>query len=156
MTKVFHICLFVLFTFIFTACNKEELKAIVDKDVITPYFELIKQERYEESYSMTSDRYKQYISYDEYIESYHRVIKKYGKFLKWASNSMTFKPLYSFTGSVIEIQYEIGLTFENKKHAVCGYFILRPKGEETYGLDSGWHNNRACVREIDGTLDGPY
>ncbi|HMP28950.1 MAG TPA: hypothetical protein PKD85_05085, partial [Saprospiraceae bacterium] len=122
-----------------------------------PYFELIKQERYEEAYAMTSDRYKHYITYDEYIESYNRVIKKYGKFLKWnASNSVTFKPLYSFTGSVIEIQYGIGLIFENKKDAVCGYFILRPKGEDTYGLDSGWHNNRACVRETDGTLDGPY
>jgi hypothetical protein len=158
MNKYYFLLIYVFCIVSFQACNERNLKEEVDVKVIEPYLKLIRDGKYNEAYQIyTSKKYKKYNTLEAYENSHHRLIRKYGPLIGFENRAINlFKPLYTISGNLKEIQYEIGLKYEKNQNSVCVVYILSPESDSTYLIDSGWHNANKCIKADDGSEDGPY
>ena len=146
---------FLMLSILFFSCNEEEIQTKVNTTLLDPYFALIAKGNYKEAYdTYTSEKYKKYISFEEYEKSHKGNVIKRGTFTKYHQGK--FKGIYGISGKLKEIEYEIGLQYKNQINTICAVFFISPANENSFLIDAGWHNKRLCVPENDGSDSGPF
>lgn len=144
--------LFVLFIGIFTlSCNEAEIQKQIDAELIQPYFELIKAEKYEDAYQkFTNDFYKKNNSLADFTNSYRQNTQKRGEFIGFQTG--LFRVQYSLGGGN-EIRYEVDLQFKNEEIPKAVIYTIRQDDQSKYSIEVGWHNKRY---QIPDGIDGPF
>ncbi len=140
-----------ILTLLLFGCNEKEVADQIEKEVFTPYFSLLKNERYREAYeTYTSDKYKKYNFLADFENSYTENVNRRGPL---ESHEIRLTRYLATIFGEDEVRSEVFLQFQKENNAKPVLYILSEGGDGKFYIDSGWHHTKYAAP--DG-FDGPF